>query len=70
MLLIHQDRYTRHEVTALRAGGPSGRTRVILLRGARLGSSGGAGNSEDAGWSAEPVDAGGGWEAVGGEVSE
>jgi hypothetical protein len=35
-----------------------------------LGSSGSAGDQKDAGWSAEPVDAGSGWEAVGGEVSK
>lgn len=30
----------------------------------------GAGDSQDARWGAEPVDAGSGWEPVGGEVSE
>jgi hypothetical protein len=28
MQTIYPDRYTRHEVTALRAGGPSGRTQA------------------------------------------
>jgi hypothetical protein len=35
-----------------------------------FGGFGGAGDSSDAGWGAEPVDAGGRWEALGGEVSE
>jgi hypothetical protein len=43
---------------------------VYPIAGVRLGGSGGAGYQEDARRGAEPVDAGGRWEAVGGEVSE
>jgi hypothetical protein len=68
--MLIMTRYTRHEVTALRAGGSSGRTRVILLRGCWLGSVGSAGDQEDARRGAESADAGGGWKALGGEVSE
>jgi len=43
---------------------------VYSVAGVRLGGSGGAGDPKDARWGAEPADAGGGWQAVGGEVSE
>jgi len=43
---------------------------VYSVAGVRFGGSGSAGYQKDARWSAEPVDAGSGWEVVGGEVSK
>ena len=39
-------------------------------RSSGLGGCGSAGDSQDARWSAEPVDAGRGWSALGGEVQK
>jgi hypothetical protein len=41
-----------------------------MVWGMSVGGNGSAGDSSDAGWSAEPVDAGCGWKSVGGEVQE
>jgi hypothetical protein len=47
-----------------------GRRDILFGEVFGLGGSRGAGDSEDAGWGSESADAGGRWQALGGEVSE
>jgi hypothetical protein len=51
-------------------GNAAGLTGYSVAGVFRFGSSGGTGYQKDAGRGAEPVNAGGRWQVVGGEVSE